>query len=323
MDDYAGAYDQHGVEQFLLSRRADRLAHPGGNLYDHLRRVAATLRSWSADEATQAAGLCHACYGTDGFDAALVPVTDRATLARLIGSRAESLVYLYGSCDRSFVYSRIGEGTPVPFHDRFTGLVHSPAEIDVRAFMEITAANELDVVAHNATLAVKHGADLLRLFTRAQHLLSGPAWQACVQALGNWADNGQVPASAVDITGVDHIVLTVANVDRTVDFYQRVLGMRPVTFGEGRRALAFGTTKINLHQVGQELAPHAAHAVPGSADLCFVATTPLDQVIAHLHACEVAVEVGPVTRTGAVGPIRSVYFRDPDANLLEISNYAS
>lgn len=124
----------------------------------------------------------------------------------------------------------------------------------------------------------------------------------------------------VTLARLDHLVLTVADVEATCSFYQRVLGMRPVTFGEGRRALAFGQQKINLHPAGAEFEPHAARPVPGSADLCFIAETPLDQVTAHLQTCGVDIEEGPVARTGAEGPIRSVYFRDPDGNLIEVSN---
>jgi catechol 2,3-dioxygenase-like lactoylglutathione lyase family enzyme len=127
---------------------------------------------------------------------------------------------------------------------------------------------------------------------------------------------------AVRIDRLDHLVLTVADVDRTVEFYQRVLGMRPVTFGDGRRALAFGSSKINLHQAGREFDPKAARPTPGSADLCLISADPLTDVCAHLAAQAVAIEEGPVTRTGATGTIESVYVRDPDGNLIEISNYA-
>jgi len=116
-------------------------------------------------------------------------------------------------------------------------------------------------------------------------------------------------------------VLTVADVDRTVDFYRRVLGMDPVSFGSGRRALTFGTSQINLHQVGHEFEPNAAAPTPGSADLCLISVDALDAVLAHLAECGVSVEEGPVQRTGATGPITSVYFRDPDGNLVEISSY--
>jgi catechol 2,3-dioxygenase-like lactoylglutathione lyase family enzyme len=131
----------------------------------------------------------------------------------------------------------------------------------------------------------------------------------------------ETPVPAVTITGLDHLVLTVADPERTIAFYQRVLGMQPVTFGAGRRALAFGPSKINLHQAGQEFTPHAAHPAPGSADLCLVTATPPEQVLAHLAAAGVRVEEGPVPRTGAQGPITSVYIRDPDLNLIEIASY--
>jgi catechol 2,3-dioxygenase-like lactoylglutathione lyase family enzyme len=117
--------------------------------------------------------------------------------------------------------------------------------------------------------------------------------------------------------------LTVASIDRTADFYSRVLGMDVVTFGDRRTALQFGESKINLHQAGQEFEPKAQHPTPGSADLCFVIDTPLTEVKAQLSAHDVAVEEGPVQRTGAVGPIRSLYVRDPDGNLIELSNYSS
>ena len=123
------------------------------------------------------------------------------------------------------------------------------------------------------------------------------------------------------IDRLDHLVLTVADIDATVTFYEQVLGMRAVTFGDGRRALAFGTSKINLHQAGHEFEPKAARPTPGSADVCLIAADPLDQVCADLAAHGVTIEEGPVARTGATGPIRSVYLRDPDNNLIEISNY--
>jgi catechol 2,3-dioxygenase-like lactoylglutathione lyase family enzyme len=126
----------------------------------------------------------------------------------------------------------------------------------------------------------------------------------------------------VRIDRVDHLVLTVTDVGRTVEFYQRVLGMQPVTFGDGRRALAFGNSKINLHQAGREFEPKAAWPTPGSADVCLISADPLADVCDHLAAEAVAIEEGPVTRTGATGTIRSVYIRDPDGNLIEISNYA-
>ena len=123
------------------------------------------------------------------------------------------------------------------------------------------------------------------------------------------------------IDRLDHLVLTVADIDSAVEFYTRVLGMEAVTFGTGRIAVAFGHSKINLHQAGHEFEPKAHRPTPGSADLCFIAAGPLDQVIENLAACGVPVEEGPVERTGATGRILSVYFRDPDLNLIEVSIY--
>lgn len=127
---------------------------------------------------------------------------------------------------------------------------------------------------------------------------------------------------AIVIERIDHLVLTVADVEATCAFYERVLGMTPVTFGEGRRALRFGRQKINLHQAGRELEPKARVPTPGSGDLCLIAVTPLDEVQAHLEACGIELlEGGPSARSGATGPITSLYFRDPDGNLIEVSRY--
>lgn len=134
-----------------------------------------------------------------------------------------------------------------------------------------------------------------------------------------------MPSAGLDgrivIRRLDHLVLTVADVERTIAFYRDVLGMAPVEFGGSRRALLFGEQKINLHEVGRELAPHAATPLPGSADLCFIVAPPLAEVVARLRAAGVAVEEGPVAKTGARGPIESVYVRDPDGNLIELSVY--
>lgn len=125
------------------------------------------------------------------------------------------------------------------------------------------------------------------------------------------------------IARLDHLVLTVANVARSVEFYTRVLGMEEVTFGQGRKAIVFGNQKINLHEHGREIDPKAAQPTPGSADLCFVGETPVEQVITELQNHGVEIIGGPVPRTGATGPITSVYFRDPDGNLIEVSNYSN
>ena len=127
--------------------------------------------------------------------------------------------------------------------------------------------------------------------------------------------------NALNIDRIDHVVMTVRDIDATCDFYSRVLGMRVVTFAGGRTALAFGRQKINLHLAGREFEPKAAHPSPGSLDLCLIATGTLDEVIAQLEACAVSIIEGPVAKTGATGSIRSVYFRDPDANLIEVSIY--
>jgi len=124
----------------------------------------------------------------------------------------------------------------------------------------------------------------------------------------------------VRIRAIDHVVLTVADVQRTLDFYQRALGMTPVAFGEGRRALAFGDQKLNLHQAGREFEPKARTPTKGSADLCLLTDVPIAEVLAHLSRIGVNVELGPVDKVGARRPLRSIYFRDPDGNLIEVAN---
>lgn len=131
---------------------------------------------------------------------------------------------------------------------------------------------------------------------------------------------GEDRASAITIDRLDHLVLTVADLDATCAFYSDVLGMRVERFGEGRLALRFGFQKINLHKRGAEFEPHAARPEPGSADICLLSSTPMSTVVARLAEKSVDIVEGPVRRTGALGPIESVYFRDPDGNLIEVSN---
>ncbi|MGD1868303.1 MAG: VOC family protein [Neomegalonema sp.] len=127
------------------------------------------------------------------------------------------------------------------------------------------------------------------------------------------------------IDRIDHIVLTVSSLEATCAFYERVLGMKVETFypddGTVRKALSFGAQKINLHQAGAEFEPKAAAPAPGTGDLCFISATPLAQVEEHLRQTGVAIEEGPVARTGATGALTSLYFRDPDGNLLEVATY--
>lgn len=124
----------------------------------------------------------------------------------------------------------------------------------------------------------------------------------------------------MNILALDHLVLTVTDIDASCRFYADILGMEVITFGDNRKALRFGQQKINLHQLGHEFEPNAAHPTAGAADLCFLTETPLDDIILHLGDCGTMVLEGPVVRTGANGPIISIYIRDPDNNLIEIAN---
>ena len=122
----------------------------------------------------------------------------------------------------------------------------------------------------------------------------------------------------MQIRALDHLVLTVTDLDVTLSFYERVLGMRRVQFGE-RFALGFGDQKLNLHEAGAEFEPKAALPTPGSADLCFLVDGSVDAAADELRVLGVVIEEGPVARTGARGPLRSIYFRDPDGNLIEVA----
>ena len=124
----------------------------------------------------------------------------------------------------------------------------------------------------------------------------------------------------MELTKLDHLVLTVREIEETVQFYKNVLGMESIVFGEGRIALKFGEQKINLHEVGNEFKPTAMKPTPGSADICFITPTPLKEAINHVDACGIEIIEGPVNRTGANSLLLSFYFRDPSGNLIEVAN---
>jgi catechol 2,3-dioxygenase-like lactoylglutathione lyase family enzyme len=126
------------------------------------------------------------------------------------------------------------------------------------------------------------------------------------------------PAATID--SLDHLVLTVRDLETTCSFYERVLGMRRHQFQTGRWALNFGRQKINLHVVGHVVDKHVRHATAGSADLCFLSRTPIAEVVTALSALNIKIIEGPIVRTGAQGPLNSIYFYDPDENLIEVSN---
>lgn len=125
----------------------------------------------------------------------------------------------------------------------------------------------------------------------------------------------------INISHIDHVVMTVENIDKTSQFYQRVLGIPTTTFKGSRKALNLTSQKINLHQHHHEFTPHALHPKPGALDLCFITTSSLEEVIIHLEQLQIFIEKGPVETTGAKGKMCSVYIRDPDQNLIEIAHY--
>ena len=153
---------------------AGAIAHPGGTLLAHLHRTADLLSAWRAPETLIIAGLCHAAYGTDGFNRALLDLTERARLASAIGAAAEDLVYFYASCDREFTYARLTSGEP-RFRDRFTGAVSAPELNRTRHFMELTFANEIDVARHSRSVAQNVWPKLVPLFSRCEAFVSHAA----------------------------------------------------------------------------------------------------------------------------------------------------
>ncbi len=132
--------------------------------------------------------------------------------------------------------------------------------------------------------------------------------------------DGEAETAQIEVRTLDHLVLTVADVERSLEFYAQTLGMQPITFGAGRQGLAFGEQKINLHQTDDSFSPEPGTATAGSADLCFLIEGSANQAVLHLQNLGIAIEQGPVEREGAQGKaLRSVYFRDPDGNLIEVA----
>ncbi|HEY5025684.1 MAG TPA: hypothetical protein VII76_11975 [Acidimicrobiales bacterium] len=176
-----GADTEHPVLDLLVERGANAIEHPGGTLLAHLRRVAALLDAWGAPDGVQTAGLCHACYGTDGFSVSLLGLDERQVLAARIGRRPEAWVYRYASCDRGAVYPELGTPGPLRFRDRFTGDTSTLSELEAAVLAEITAANELDLVTVNPAWGRRIGPDLLDLVRAMGPRLSGgarDAWNA-------------------------------------------------------------------------------------------------------------------------------------------------
>lgn len=159
---------------------AESVAHPGGTLLAHLRRVHTRLAAWNARPTLQLAGLCHAVYGTDGFPAVLLLPARRTDLAAVIGAGAEAIVYVYAACDRKLTYPALGAlGQDAFFHDRFTGRARVLEPQACRDFAELSAANELDIAQADSAFREKWGPELLVLFARMKDLLSADAWLDC------------------------------------------------------------------------------------------------------------------------------------------------
>jgi hypothetical protein len=168
---------------FLIARGARTISHPGGTLYEHLLRTAARLRAWGAREDLALAGMCHATYGTDGFDRSLLPLSSRGELASVVGDAAEAIVYAYASCDRDATYRELTAGNPM-LYDRFDGTFYALDATALSDFVELTFANELDVMQHSADLRARFGANLARLFAALAEWASPGARTAFDAELG-------------------------------------------------------------------------------------------------------------------------------------------
>lgn len=166
------------VVAVLAERGAARIAHPGGNLLDHLMRTAQMLRSWRAPDELVMAGLAHAAYGTDGFAVALFALDERDVVAQSVGEQAEAIIYRYASCDRAFTLPKIGRPAEAAFRDRFTGEVDAPDAASVKQFAELTMANELDLLRHSETFRHEHGPAIAALFASWRDFVSQAAYRA-------------------------------------------------------------------------------------------------------------------------------------------------
>jgi len=169
---------------FLKGHSADEIRHFNGSLLSHLESTYRLLRDWGNAEDLCIAGLCHAAYGTDGFPASLIEVSQRSELERTIGAGAERLVYFYASCDRSFLYPNIPGGSSIQFRDRFTGDVFVPDAFIFKRFLELTFANELDIARGNADFLERHGPGLERLLQPCRDLVSAPAYACFLDTFG-------------------------------------------------------------------------------------------------------------------------------------------
>jgi hypothetical protein len=174
---------EHAVLDLLVERGARDIDHPGGTLLQHLHRVGSLLEQWGATIEVQTAGLCHACYGTDGFAPALLSLRERAVLQARVGATVEAWVYLHASCDRAFVYRELATVGPLRFRDRFTGETSVIDDDDAAVLAELTAANELDIVTANPEWGAEIGPELFSLMRSARHRLSAPAWDGWVSAI--------------------------------------------------------------------------------------------------------------------------------------------
>jgi hypothetical protein len=182
------------VMHVLRARGAAELEHPGGDLLSHLARTGDRLERWGAPEALVRAGRWHAAYGTDGFATALFGLDERGDVVDAVGEEAEAIVYRYGSCDRRFVYPQIGRERPVRFRDRFTGTIETADEPAVRAFAELTVANELDVIEHSPAFRREHGPALAAQFGLWSEMLTAAACtdvRAMLHPPAPGADRGQ------------------------------------------------------------------------------------------------------------------------------------
>lgn len=289
----------HSLAEALASARD---AHPPGNHTERIIAAANAYREWALTHPEQ----YDLIFGT--------PIPDYHAPMEITGpAAAASMSVLIQVLDAAYQDGKLSLAEPSPA--LLTLLQPWADKLDYAGPPTIIHL----ALAHWAQI---HGLVSLELFG---HLTAtpecgdvDPLFEAEIRALVS-ADGDRV-IEFQQITQLDHLVLTVQDIEETCRFYEDALGMETIAFGAGRKALRFGSQKINLHAAGKEFEPKALRPVPGSEDLCFLTSTPLDEVIAHLRAAKIEIIEGPVERMGAQAKLLSIYVRDPDGNLIEISN---
>lgn len=321
-------------------RRVLLLVYPGfaelqvAAALDLLReRAALTVAAQRREPVRSEGGLAVMADATWGevrgqrFDAVLVPgavdlreAWQDDTLAALLAEAAQAATVVGAICGGPVLLHRAGLLAGRRWTTNFNAAQRASLGVPEAGWVDVDLVRDGPFVTARGHA---HGRFALAV-AEALGIDAAPLRRYVLQGAEPAPTGGPGPAFAAlpepGVVALDHLVLTVHDLRATIGFYTRALGMQEVTFGAGRKALAFGAQKINLHEAGREFEPKAQHPTPGSADLCFITDTPIEEYNKHLAALGIAVIEGPAARTGAVGPLWSIYVRDPDQNLIEIAN---